>query len=131
MAACLPRPAHGPRAAGALCPSSTHPAATVLRGHGGRSCPLPFLVLAVEQPVEDLAQGADVVQVVQDDDEGHVPSAVLTAALVGKVGQVLAQFLGRSGEDSAGECSPIKTDVLEAFTLPRSTQVERPLRRLW
>lgn len=57
------------------------------------------MVLAVEQPIEDLAQGADVMQVVQDDDEGHVRSIVLAGALVSKVGQVLAQFLWRPGKE--------------------------------
>lgn len=56
------------------------------------------MVLAVEQPVEDLAQGADVMQIVQDDDERHVHGVVLAGALVGEVGQVLAQFLWRPGE---------------------------------
>lgn len=51
--------------------------------------PLPFVVLAVKQPIEDLAQRADVMQVVQDDDERHVHGVVLTVALIGKVGQVL------------------------------------------
>lgn len=54
---------------------------------------LPFVVLAVEQPVEDLTQGADMMQVVQDDDEWHVPSTIFTGTLVSKVGQVLAQLL--------------------------------------
>lgn len=67
------------------------------------SWPLPFMVLAVEQPVEDLAQRADVMQVVQDDDERHVYSIVLTGALVSKVGQVLAQFLQRPVEEQVGE----------------------------
>lgn len=61
------------------------------------------MVLAVEQSVEDLAQRADVMQVVQDDDERHVRSVVLTGALVGKVGQVLAQFLHSPGEEQEGE----------------------------
>lgn len=73
--------------------------------HGAWLWPLPSVVLAVEQPVEDLAQRADVVQVVQDDDKGHVRSVVLTGALVGKVGQVLAQFLHRPGEGQVGECT--------------------------
>lgn len=45
------------------------------------------------------------VQVVQDDDERHVRSVVLAGALVGKVGQVLAQFLPGPGEEQEGECS--------------------------
>lgn len=57
------------------------------------------MVLAVEQPIEDLAQRADVMQVVQDDDEGQVHSVVLTGALVSKVGQVLAQFLQTPGKN--------------------------------
>ena len=59
---------------------------------------LPFVVLAVEQPVEDLAQGADVMQIVQDDDKRHVHGVVLAGTLVGEVGQVLAQFLWNPGE---------------------------------
>ena len=51
------------------------------------------MVLAVEEPVEDLAQGADVMQIVEDGDERHVRGVVLAGTLVGKVGQVLAQFL--------------------------------------
>lgn len=57
------------------------------------------MVLAVEQPIEDLAQRADMMQVVQDDDEGQVHSVVLTGALVSKVGQVLAQFLQTPGKN--------------------------------
>lgn len=56
------------------------------------------MVLAVEQPVEDLAQGADVMQIVQDDDKRHVHGVVLAGTLVGEVGQVLAQFLWNPGE---------------------------------
>lgn len=56
------------------------------------------MVFAVKQPVEDLAQGAHVVQVVQDDDQRHVHSVVLAVALVGQVGQILAQFLRRQAE---------------------------------
>lgn len=67
-------------------------------------------------------------QVVQDDDEGHVHSVVLAGALVSKVGQVLAQFLGRPAEE-VGECTPVKTHTLRTPTLPGSTQVERPFRR--
>lgn len=51
------------------------------------------MVLAVEEPVEDLAQGADVMQIVEDDDKRHVRGVVLAGTLVGEVGQVLAQFL--------------------------------------
>lgn len=38
------------------------------------------------------------VQVVQDDDERHIHSVVLAVALVGQVGQILAQFLWRPEE---------------------------------
>lgn len=54
---------------------------------------LPFVVLAVQEPIEDLSQGADMVQVVQDDHKRHLHSIVFTIALVGKVGEVLAEFL--------------------------------------
>lgn len=84
---CWPRP-----------PVCSATSGTVTRFSGGPEfCkwPLPFVVLAVEQPVEDLAQGADMMQVVQDDDKGHVYRVVLAVALVGKVGQILAQFLRR------------------------------------
>lgn len=67
-------------------------------GPRGPEPPLPPVVLAVEQPVENLAQGADVMQIVQDDDERHVHGIVLAGALVSEVGQVLAQFLWRPGE---------------------------------
>ena len=67
-------------------------------GDGRPEPPLPSAVFAVEQPVEDLAQGADVMQIVQDDDERHVHGVVLAGALVGEVGQVLAQLLWRPGE---------------------------------
>lgn len=61
------------------------------------------MVLAVEQPVEDLAQGTNMMQVVQDDDERHVHCIVLTVALIGKVGQVLAQFLQQPGRQGEGK----------------------------
>lgn len=86
----------------AVCPSHkprpTPHARAALRGPRGPEPPLPSVVLAVEQPVEDLAQGADVMQIVQDDDERHVHGIVLAGALVSEVGQVLAQFLWRPGE---------------------------------
>lgn len=56
------------------------------------------MVFAVKQPVEDLAQRADVVQVVQDDHQRHIHSVVLAVALVGQVGQILAQLLRGSAE---------------------------------
>ena len=79
-------------------PPPTSPAprqahALLFRGPRPLEPPLPFVVLAVEEPVEDLAQGADVMQIVEDDDERHVRGVVLAGTLVGKVGQVLAQFL--------------------------------------
>ena len=46
-----------------------------------------------EEAVEDLAERADVVQVVEDDRVRQLAGAVLT--LVGDVGEVLAQFLAR------------------------------------
>lgn len=56
-----------------------------------------MLVVAVEEAVEDLAQGADVVQVVQDDHQGalHPRHA---AALLSQTRQVLTQFLQRERE---------------------------------
>lgn len=51
------------------------------------------LVRHAQQAVEDLAQGAHVVQVVQDDDARQLGRRVL--ALVSDVGQVLAQLLAR------------------------------------
>lgn len=53
----------------------------------------PFVVLAVEEAVEDVAEGADVVQVVQDDHSGQLRVRVLRVALLGQRGQVLAQVL--------------------------------------
>jgi hypothetical protein len=77
------------------------------------------MVLAVEQPIEDLAQRADMMEVIQDDDKGHVHSIVLTVALISKVGQVLAQFLWWSGRTSC-ERTPRKMHVLSAFIRPES-----------
>lgn len=53
-----------------------------------------MLVVAAEDAVEDLSQGADVVQVVQNDHQGAVASRD-AAALLGQSRQVLAQLLRR------------------------------------
>lgn len=86
------------------------------------------MVLAVEQPVEDLAQGADMMQVVQDDDQRHVHSVVLAGALVGEVGEVLAQFLRRPGRNEWVN-APGKTHVLGAFPCPGPALAEGPFLR--
>lgn len=88
------------------------------RDHELWSWPLPFVVLAVEQPVEDLAQRAGMVQVVQDDDQRRVHGVVLAGALVGKVGQVLAQFLQRPGAERVGD-APQADAPPQSLTSPR------------
>ena len=79
-------------------PRPTPRACAALPGPRRPEPPSPFVVLAVEQPVEDLAQGADVMQIVEDDDKRHVRGVVLAGTLVGEVGQILAQFLWNPGE---------------------------------
>ena len=54
----------------------------------------PFVVLAVEETVEDVTEGADVVEVVQDDHSGELCVRLLRVALLSQVGQVLTQILG-------------------------------------
>lgn len=54
----------------------------------------PFVVLAVEESVEYVAEGADMVQVVQDDHSGELCVRLLGVALLCQVGQVLPQVLG-------------------------------------
>lgn len=85
------------------------------------------MVLAVEQPIEDFAQRADMMQVVQDDDERHVHSVVLTGALVGKVGQVLTQFLQRPGEEQ-GENAADKDAHAEPILHPGQRRGKGPSR---
>lgn len=53
-----------------------------------------MLVVAVEDAVEDLSQGADVVEVVQNDHQRAVCPRDATA-LLGQTGEVLAQLLQR------------------------------------
>jgi len=55
----------------------------------------PSVVLAVEEAVEDVSEGADVVQVVQDHHGGRLGVRVLGAALLRQAGQVLTQVLGQ------------------------------------
>lgn len=90
---------------------------------------LPFMVLAVEQPIKDLAQRADVMQVVQDDDERHVHSIVLTGALVGQVGQVLTQFLQKPGEEQWAN-APDKDARAEPTLHPGQRRGKGPSRAL-
>ena len=54
----------------------------------------PVLVVAVEDTIEDVPQGADVVQVVQNDHQRAV-SPGDAAALLGQTRQVLTQLLQR------------------------------------
>lgn len=54
----------------------------------------PFVVLAVEEAVEYVAEGADMVEVVQDDHSGELCVHLLRVALLRQVGQVLPQVLG-------------------------------------
>lgn len=80
------------------------------------------MVFAVKQPVEDLSQRADVVQVVQDDDERHIHSIVLAVALVGQVGQILAQFLMEASRMSLEREDP----HAPGLHCPRPRQEEGP-----
>lgn len=52
------------------------------------------MVLAVEESVEYVAKGADMVEVVQDDHSGELCVRLLGVALLCQVGQVLPQVLG-------------------------------------
>lgn len=51
------------------------------------------MVLAVEEAVEDVAEGADVVEVVKDDHGGELFVRLLRVALLCQAGQVLTQVL--------------------------------------
>lgn len=53
----------------------------------------PFVVLAVEKAVENVAEGADVVEVVQDDHCGELCVCLLCVALLCQAGQVLTELL--------------------------------------
>lgn len=53
------------------------------------------MVLAVEEAVEYVTEGADMVEVVQDDHSGELCVRLLRATLFCQVGQVLTQVLGR------------------------------------
>lgn len=54
---------------------------------------LPFVVLAGEGPIDQLADGACFTQVVQQDHQGDVPSPCAAVYLVGQVGEVQLQVL--------------------------------------
>lgn len=51
------------------------------------------MVLAVEEAVEYVAEGADMVEVVQNDHSGELCVRLLRVALLCQVGQVLPQVL--------------------------------------
>lgn len=51
------------------------------------------MVLAVEEAVENVAEGADVVQVVQDDHSGELCVRLRGVTLLCQVGQILTQVL--------------------------------------
>lgn len=53
----------------------------------------PFVVLAVEEAVEDVAERADVVEVVQDDHGGKLHVCLLGVTLLRQRAQVLPQVL--------------------------------------
>lgn len=53
----------------------------------------PFVVLAGEGPIDQLADGACFTQVVQQDHQGDVPGSRLSVYLVGQVGQIQLQIL--------------------------------------
>lgn len=53
------------------------------------------MVLAVEEAIENVTEGADMVEVVQDDHSGELCVRLLRVALFCQVGQVLTQVLGR------------------------------------
>lgn len=65
----------------------------------------PVAVLVVEQAVEDLPQGAEVVQVVQNEHQRHLLSldAAAAAALVSQVRQVLTELLDITVYQQQGE----------------------------
>lgn len=58
-----------------------------------RSSDSPFVVLAVEEAVENVTERANVVQVVQDDHSGELRVHPLRVALFCQGGQVLPQIL--------------------------------------
>lgn len=58
------------------------------------------MVLAVEEAIEYVTEGADMVEVVQDDHSGELCVRLLRVTLFCQVGQVLTQVLGRKA--SAG-----------------------------
>lgn len=53
------------------------------------------MVLAVEETIEYVTEGADMVEVVQDDHSGELCVRLLRVTLFCQVGQVLTQVLGR------------------------------------
>lgn len=59
-----------------------------------------MVVLAAEQAIEDLSQGAAAVQVVQYDHQGHVHPMTRTITLVSQVRQVLTQLLDTSNRQT-------------------------------
>lgn len=52
------------------------------------------MVLAVEETIEYVTEGADMVEVVQDDNSGELCVRLLRVTLFCQVGQVLTQVLG-------------------------------------
>lgn len=59
---------------------------------------LPFVILAVEESVEYVTEGSDMVKVVQDDHSGKLCVRFLRVALLCQVGQILTQILRRKYE---------------------------------
>lgn len=64
------------------------------RGAEGLS---PFVVLAGERPVDELADGARLTEVIQQDHQRHIGRARLPVDLVGQVGQVQLKILEQTG----------------------------------
>lgn len=56
------------------------------------------MVLAVEEAIEYVTEGADVVEVVQDDHSGELCVRLRRFALLCQAGQVLTQVLGKEAD---------------------------------
>lgn len=60
----------------------------------------PFVVLAGQRAIDELADGARLAEVVQEDHQRHVCRARLPVDLVGQVGEVQLQVLQQTGRAS-------------------------------
>lgn len=63
------------------------------RGESGPDPSSPFVVLAGQGPIDQLADGACLTQVIQQDHQGDIPSSCFPVYLVGQVGEIQLQVL--------------------------------------